>query len=130
MSRWPAGGSVPPVASLSYLAGQTVSNAATVPLGTSGEISAVAAVSGTHVILDVNGYYAPEAHVESLNTLTGALELVAGDNVVITALDATTLEIATTVEAGATGPTGSTGSQGLQGARACRDLRACRGAPA
>ena len=112
---WPQGGSLPSVATMSYTTGATVSNAAIVPLGATGQISALAAVSGTHVIFDVNGYYAPEAHVESLNTLTGALEMVAGDNVVITSLDATTIEIATTVEAGATGATGATGPQGLQG---------------
>ena len=53
---YPAGGATPQVSTLNYLAGQTLANAAIVPLG-SGSITIVAGVSGTDVIVDVNGYF-------------------------------------------------------------------------
>ena len=55
---FPQDGAFPPVSTLNYFAGQTVANAAIVPLGTGGAIRVVAGVSGTDVIIDVNGYYA------------------------------------------------------------------------
>lgn len=55
---WPAGGTVPTVSTLNYSgAGQTIANAAIVPMSASGSITAIAGVSGTHLILDVNGYF-------------------------------------------------------------------------
>ena len=52
---WPMGGAVPPVSVLNFNAGQTVANAAIVPLGT-GAIT-VNVSAPTDVILDVNGYF-------------------------------------------------------------------------
>jgi hypothetical protein len=52
---WPMGGAVPPVSVLNFNAGQTVANAAIVPLGTGAMTVNVSA--STHVILDVNGYF-------------------------------------------------------------------------
>ena len=52
---WPMGGAVPPVSVLNFNAGQTVANAAIVPLGTGAMTVNVSAA--THVILDVNGYF-------------------------------------------------------------------------
>lgn len=54
---YPEGGSVPTVSTLNYNAGQVLANAATVPMSTSGGITVVAGVSGTDLILDVNGYF-------------------------------------------------------------------------
>jgi hypothetical protein len=56
---YPAGGSPPNplVSSVNYIAGQTVANAAIVPLGTGGAATFAAGVSGTDLIIDVNGYY-------------------------------------------------------------------------
>jgi len=54
---YPQGGAVPPVSTLNYLAGQTVANAAIVPAGTGGGVTVVAGVSGTDLILDINGYF-------------------------------------------------------------------------
>lgn len=54
---YPQGGVQPTVSTLNYIAGQTVANAAVVPLGTGGGISVVAGVSGTDLIIDTNGYY-------------------------------------------------------------------------
>ncbi len=55
---YPEGGAQPNVSTLNYVAGQTVANAAVVPLGTGGGITVIAGVSGTDLILDTNGYYA------------------------------------------------------------------------
>jgi hypothetical protein len=52
----PAGGALATVSTLNYLAGQTVANAALAPLGPGG-LTVVAGVSGTDLILDVNGYF-------------------------------------------------------------------------
>ncbi len=54
---YPQGGSVPGVSTLNYNAGQVVGNAAIVPLSMTGGITVVAGVSGTDLILDVNGYF-------------------------------------------------------------------------
>ncbi len=55
---YPLGAAQPVVSTLNYSAGQTVANAAVVALGTGGGVTVVAGVSGTDLILDVNGYYA------------------------------------------------------------------------
>ncbi len=54
---YPQGGAAPVVSTLNYAAGQTVANAAIVPAGASGGITAVAGVSGADLIIDINGYY-------------------------------------------------------------------------
>jgi endosialidase-like protein len=53
---YPQGGAQPVVSTLNYAPGQTVANAAIVPLGAGG-LTVVAGVAGTDVILDVNGYF-------------------------------------------------------------------------
>ncbi len=57
----PGGSPVPLVSAINYSAGQIRSNNAVAPLSATGELAAFAgAVSGTvHLILDVNGYFAP-----------------------------------------------------------------------
>ncbi|HEX9304264.1 MAG TPA: tail fiber domain-containing protein [Thermoanaerobaculia bacterium] len=67
---YPQGAAQPDVSTLNYVAGQTIANAAIVSLGTAGGITVIAGVSGTDVILDVNGYYAP-AGVGTNNTFLG-----------------------------------------------------------
>lgn len=54
---YPEGGTVPVVSTLNYTAGQVVGNAAIVPMSADGGITVVAGVSGTDLILDVNGYF-------------------------------------------------------------------------
>jgi len=54
---YPAGGSQPTVSTLNYVAGQTIANAAIVPLGSGGAVTVVAGVSGTDFIIDTNGYF-------------------------------------------------------------------------
>ena len=54
---YPTGGSAPVVSTLNYVAAQTIANAAIVPAGTGSAVTAVAGVSGTDLIIDINGYY-------------------------------------------------------------------------
>jgi hypothetical protein len=68
---YPDGGAQPLVSTLNYVAGQTVANAAVVPLGATGGVTVVAGVSGTDLIIDTNGYYYDSA--------TGSLSLAAGE---------------------------------------------------
>ncbi|MBK9968139.1 MAG: hypothetical protein IPP07_26005 [Holophagales bacterium] len=56
---YPKGAAVPSVSTLNYAGGQTIANAAVVPLGTGGGISVIPGASGFNLIIDVNGYYAP-----------------------------------------------------------------------
>jgi hypothetical protein len=67
---YPQGGAQPNVSTLNYVAGQTIANAAVVPLGTGGGVTVIAGVSGTDLILDTNGYYAG-AGVGPSNTFLG-----------------------------------------------------------
>jgi hypothetical protein len=66
---FPQGGASPVVSTLNYVAGQTVANAAVVPLSAGGAVTVAAGVSGTDLILDTNGYYASAAANQS-NTFT------------------------------------------------------------
>ncbi len=124
---WPKGGTVPPVSTLNYTAGQTIANAAVVPLSTDGSISIALGVSGGDVILDTNGYYAPLSAVTSLNSQTGALTLNAGSNISITP-GTGTLTIAATVAQGPSGPTGPTGLAGPAGSTGPIGLTGATGA--
>ncbi|MBS1829253.1 MAG: hypothetical protein JST93_28380 [Acidobacteria bacterium] len=58
VTAYPTGSSVPLVSTLNSFNGQVVANAALVPAGTNGSISFFAA-SPTHLVLDINGYFAP-----------------------------------------------------------------------
>ncbi len=58
LTAWPTGAAQPNVSTLNSWDGSVVANAAIVPAGADGAISVY--VSGrTHVILDINGYFAP-----------------------------------------------------------------------
>ena len=57
---YPQGGAQPPVSTLNYLFGQTVANAAIVPAGSGGGVTVIAGVSGTDLIIDINGYFTRE----------------------------------------------------------------------
>ncbi len=58
LTVWPAGSAQPGVSTLNSWDGAVTANAAIVPAGTGGAI-AVYVTNRTHVILDVNGYFAP-----------------------------------------------------------------------
>ncbi len=68
---YPQGGAEPVVSTLNYLPGETVANAAIVPLGTGGGITVAAAVSGTDLLIDVNGYFGATG-AGFFNTFVGA----------------------------------------------------------
>ena len=53
---WAEGGPVPPVSVLNFQAGQTVANAAIVPVNIYGQMR-VNVSHSTHVIMDINGYF-------------------------------------------------------------------------
>jgi N-acetylneuraminic acid mutarotase len=88
VALYPEGGTFPGVSNVNYAeAWQTVANAAVIPLGPGG-FTALAGVSGTDLLVDVNGYYAPLSAVTSLtggaSTLTGDVTLAAGTSIAIT----------------------------------------------
>ena len=58
LTTWPTGSAQPLVSTLNSFDGSVVANAAIVPAGTGGAIS-VFVTNETHVILDINGYFAP-----------------------------------------------------------------------
>ena len=58
LTVWPTGAARPLVSTLNSFDGAVVANAAIVPAGTDGAIS-VYATNPTHLILDINGYFAP-----------------------------------------------------------------------
>ena len=58
LTAWPTGSARPFVSTLNALDGEVTANAAIVRAGTGGEIS-VYVTDPTHVILDINGYFAP-----------------------------------------------------------------------
>jgi hypothetical protein len=71
---YPQGGAQPTVSTLNYVAGQTIANAAVVPLGVGGGITVIAGVSGTDLILDTNGDYRGGV-VTALNGISGNVTL-------------------------------------------------------
>jgi hypothetical protein len=58
LTTWPTGLSQPLVSTLNSFDGSVLANAAIVPAGTGGAIS-VYVTNPAHVILDINGYFAP-----------------------------------------------------------------------
>jgi hypothetical protein len=82
---WPTGSPpLVPVSTQNWAAANvTIANAAVVPAGTNGSITVLVAGSATHLIIDINGYYAPQTVVNSVNGLSGAVTLSPGSNVSI-----------------------------------------------
>ena len=58
LTAWPTGSAQPVVSTLNSFGGAVVANAAIVPAGASGAVS-IFVTNPTHVILDINGYFAP-----------------------------------------------------------------------
>jgi hypothetical protein len=80
---YPQGGSVPlDVSTINYVGGQTIANAAIVPAGTNGGITVIAGVSGTDVIIDINGYFTDQynAGVSFHAMSTTAGDAIFGEN--------------------------------------------------
>jgi hypothetical protein len=68
---YPAAATPPKVSTLNFVAGQTVANAAIVPLGAGGGIAVQAGVSGADVIIDTNGYFGSSMDGLGINTFLG-----------------------------------------------------------
>ena len=58
LTAWPAGAAQPYVSTLNSWDGSVVANAAIIPAGTGAAIG-IFVSNSTHVILDINGYFAP-----------------------------------------------------------------------
>ncbi len=58
LTEWPTGSSQPFVSTLNSFDGTVAANAAILPAGTNGAIS-IFVTNATHVVLDINGYFAP-----------------------------------------------------------------------
>jgi hypothetical protein len=54
---YPQGGAQPTVSSINYVGGQTIANAVIVPAGAGAGVTVVAGVSGTDLLIDINGYF-------------------------------------------------------------------------
>jgi hypothetical protein len=103
------------VSTLNFIPGQTIANGAAVPLGTGGGATLLAGVTGTELIIDVNGYYVEGGGgVQTVNALTGDLTLAAGSNVSITP-SGNTLTISATPSGGGGDITSVIAGPGLTG---------------
>ena len=61
LSVYPSGGSRPVVSNLNWVAGETVPNLVIVPVGASGQVTFYNYSGQTDVLVDLEGYFAPEA---------------------------------------------------------------------
>ncbi|WP_043193023.1 PKD domain-containing protein [Streptomyces sp. NRRL F-2664] len=62
LTVYPSGGSAPTASNVNFTTGQTIANSVIVPIGADGRISIRnGAWAGTHVVVDVVGYYSPES---------------------------------------------------------------------
>lgn len=59
LSVYPTGGSLPNVSNINWVAGNTTPNLVTVPVGTGGDITFYNANGKTDVVVDLQGYFAP-----------------------------------------------------------------------
>jgi subtilisin family serine protease len=69
LTLWPTGQVQPLVSTLNAVTGTVTANAAIVPAGTNGEVSAFA-TDASELILDINGYFAPAGAVGALTFST------------------------------------------------------------
>jgi hypothetical protein len=61
LSAYPTGGTQPTVSSLNWTMGETVANSAIVPIGTGGSVTVYNHTGNTDVVVDIQGYFAPES---------------------------------------------------------------------
>jgi hypothetical protein len=114
LTLFPQGAPQPTTSSINFSAGQTVANSATIRIGDLGGVS-VYSKSATDLVVDVSGYFEGPV-VSTVNGLSGAVDLVAGSNVEVTA-NGNSLTIASTVPQGPIGPQGPQGDPGPAGAQ-------------
>ena len=107
LTAYPTGTTRPVASTMTAGPAAWVGNAAIVPAGTGGAIDVYCQYAG-RVVIDINGYYAPESVVTTLNTKTGNVTLAQGSNVTITP-SGNTLTIAATGGPGGVLPSGASG---------------------
>jgi hypothetical protein len=73
---YPQGGVQPSVSTVNYVGGQTIANAAIVPAGTGGGVTVIAGVSGTDLIIDINGYFTDEYNNGNPFIVTGTSDVM------------------------------------------------------
>jgi hypothetical protein len=80
---YPQGGTQPTVSTVNYVGGQTIANAAIVPAGTGGGVTVIAGVSGTDLVIDINGYFTGEYNpgVRLFAQISGVGGAVQGRNI-------------------------------------------------
>src|SRR5687767_11770517 len=79
ITAWPTGQSRPNASTLNGYVGTVIANAAIMPAGTSGSVD-VFASQNTHLIIDINGYYAAQSGITLAQGTAGAPSLsFAGD---------------------------------------------------
>jgi hypothetical protein len=74
LTIWPTGVPQPVVSTLNSFLGTVVANAAIVPAGTSGSVNVFVSQS-TDLIIDINGYYAPQSGITLAQGSSGAPSL-------------------------------------------------------
>ncbi|MGC8473979.1 MAG: IPT/TIG domain-containing protein, partial [Candidatus Dormibacteria bacterium] len=61
LSVYPTGSAIPTVSNLNWMGGQTVANLVIVPVGANGQVTFYNSQGSTDVVVDLQGYFAPEA---------------------------------------------------------------------
>jgi hypothetical protein len=61
LAVYPAGGAQPVVSNLNWVRGETVPNSVIVPIGTGGQVTIYNHTGSTDVVVDLEGYFAPES---------------------------------------------------------------------
>lgn len=122
LTLFPADGPLPLASNVNFLPGQTVPNAATVRLGTTGadagRIKIHNAFGTTHVIIDVAGYYRGHDHDDRYYAKAQTQARVAANSLTCPAgsfLSTVAADGTPTCGVGATGATGATGAEGPVG---------------
>ncbi|HSE63497.1 MAG TPA: hypothetical protein VLG15_07775, partial [Thermoanaerobaculia bacterium] len=90
-----SGVSITSVLNWNFVGNGAIANAIIIPAGTNGAIDVQVAGFNTHLVIDINGYYAPISIVNTVNGLSGAVTLAQGTNITITP-SGNTLTIAST----------------------------------
>ena len=60
LSVYPTGSAIPTVSNLNWMGGQTVANLVIVPVGSNGQVTLYNSQGSTDVVVDLQGYFAPE----------------------------------------------------------------------
>jgi hypothetical protein len=113
---FPQGGAQPLVSTLNYVAGQTVANAAIVPAGAFEGVTVIAGVSGTDLIIDINGYFEDSGTIINPGEVVGFRGSLPGEGLVFSENTNTSTFDSTSAFRGVMSGAGNGGSaiQGVQ----------------